>query len=82
LRPGLATGVRELNGRNCTVLLYEVSDPAQRLDLIVTPEAKVAVSNPSPLFDSYCFREDDTRTAERKLSKMEEMPVSRQSVAA
>ena len=69
----------ELDAGERAVRLHEIRDSFKRRDVVVRPDAKIAVGAPDARINGGSFRENDSGAAQREPSQMNEMPVVRQA---
>lgn len=70
-----ASGVRELNAGDCALALHESSDPRQRFNLSVFPDADIARGNPALARHRRCLDKYECGTAHGATAEMHQMPI-------
>src|SRR5208283_735298 len=70
-----ASGVRELNAGDCALALHESSDPRQRFNLFVFPDADIARGNPALARHRRCLDKNECGTADGATAEMHKMPI-------
>ena len=74
------TLLAELRRRHDALLVQEIGDPAKRRDVLVGPDAKVAIGVAANRIDDQPFGHHRAGSADRVFREVLEMPVGRQTV--
>jgi hypothetical protein len=72
--------MRELDGRHRALAFHESSDPLQRRNVRVVPDAGVAVGDAAALLHRGRLHEHDAGAALRELAEVHEVPVGDMAV--
>src|SRR5690242_18502746 len=74
--------MRELHPEHRAVRTNEVSDAREHLHLLVLPETEVLWTDPRLGKDRRRFRHHETRSADRELAKVDDVPLVGETIVA
>ena len=77
---GFAAGVGELDAGDGALGLEKIDDAAERSDVVVLPDAEVAVGDAAGRFDGSGFHDDEAGAADGAGAEMDEVPIAGEAI--